>query len=684
MSETGAYLRRSVEWQNSNQAAQRMQFRKHWMILAGLLLACIFPARAQISPGPLSRAHQSLNGDINCTKCHEVSTRAPSFRCLECHKEIASELHENRGLHATYPRSGPEGAACVKCHSDHNGVNFQMVHWDPTPTGVDHAKTGYPLDGKHVGVGCRSCHTAQHISAQARSLLAGKDLNHTWMGLSPSCGTCHEDKHQGRLGPNCAKCHSTTDWKSASVSRDGFDHSKTRFPLTGEHRYVLCKSCHTPGSDGQPRYTGLPFANCADCHRVDPHKGAFKQGCDSCHTTVTWKKSTFSVTFDHSTTKFPLLGKHIQVGCVECHVNGDFKAPVAHEFCSDCHKPDPHNGQFAARAGAGKCESCHTVEGWSPSTFSAADHAKTGFPLTLPHSAVKCASCHVPAGKDTKFKIKYALCVDCHRDEHEGQFAAAPWSNKCEKCHNGVTFKTTSFTLAMHQKSQFILDGGHLAVPCLECHKQLGDTTVIPYHFRQLSCTTCHDDVHKGQFAERMNTRDATGRSPGCLACHSTKEWKDLTRFDHDATKFPLMGSHRAVGCADCHKPPNLELTMRHVDFTRTSQKCGDCHENPHSDQFGDRKEKCETCHNTNKWRPSSFDHDHTGFPLKGGHENVACSACHTAKRDVGGSEVLFYKPTPKNCDACHGASIPNAKHARAKAEDEGKFISAVYKLGLL
>jgi len=43
--------------------------------------------------------------------------------------------------------------------------------------------------------------------AAARALLATKDLNHTWMGLSPTCTTCHEDKHRGQLGDNCARCH---------------------------------------------------------------------------------------------------------------------------------------------------------------------------------------------------------------------------------------------------------------------------------------------------------------------------------------------------------------------------------------------------------------------------------------------------------------------------------------------
>ena len=431
----------------------------HWLFASAFVLSSNLPIHAQISPGPLAKAHQGLSGDTNCIKCHQVSTRAPIFKCLDCHREIADELQRNKGLHATFPRSAQPGAACVKCHSDHNGVNFQMVHWDPTPKGFDHASTGYVLDGKHVGVSCRACHTAQHIAAPERAMLADKDLNRTWMGLTRSCANCHEDAHQGRFGSDCAKCHSTMDWKAATLDQKGFDHSKTRYPLTGEHRYVKCESCHTPGPDGKARYAGLPFAYCSACHR-DPHSGEFKQGCDSCHNTFSWKKSRFAETFDHAKTDYPLLGKHLDLPCVSCHQGGDFKTPIPHNNCADCHKSDPHGGQFARRVDGGRCESCHTVQGWSPSTFSVADHAKTGFPLIFPHANVKCASCHIPAGKATIFKMEFALCTDCHKDEHEGQFAGAPWRNRCEQCHTGATFETSNYTLAKHQKSNFPLTGG--------------------------------------------------------------------------------------------------------------------------------------------------------------------------------------------------------------------------------
>ena len=626
------------------------------------IAAFLFPlvAHSQISPGPLARAHQSLNGPANCTQCHTVSTRSASFRCMECHREIAAEVNGHHGLHSTYPLPGPPGAACVKCHSDHNGENFKMIHWDPTPKGFDHSKTGYVLDGKHATTACRGCHTAQHISAAERAILKSKDLNRTYMGQSPTCTTCHEDHHQGRLGANCLQCHNTTTWKGAKFDEQTFDHSKTRYPLTGKHLTTPCAKCHTPGDGGLPRYAGLKFQYCGDCH-ADPHKGEFKQGCESCHTTASWTRSSFTSTFDHSKTAYPLVGKHRQVACVDCHKSGDFKTKMPFAACTDCHK-DEHQGQFAQRVDKGRCESCHTVQGWSPSTFTASDHAKTKYPLVPPHANVKCAACHIPAGKDTKYKIKFAACTDCHKDdEHQGQFAGDPWKNRCEQCHNGNTWKVSNFTVTRHQKSSFPLTGGHVAVACNDCHKPPSPDAKPLYQFKNLSCTTCHEDIHHGEFAERMATKDAKSNPTGCEACHSTKEWSDMTKFDHSTTKFPLIGSHRAVECADCHKPPNMERTLLHVDFSKAPQACSECHEDPHGKQFGAKESDCASCHNSNKWKPSLFDHEKTKFSLKGGHEGVPCGDCHKEKKEVDGKDVLFYKPTPLGCADCHGTNIPKA-----------------------
>jgi uncharacterized paraquat-inducible protein A len=51
---------------------------------------------AQMSPGPLSKAHHDLNGLLQCAKCHVFGTGLPQLRCLDCHQEIAHRKTEER------------------------------------------------------------------------------------------------------------------------------------------------------------------------------------------------------------------------------------------------------------------------------------------------------------------------------------------------------------------------------------------------------------------------------------------------------------------------------------------------------------------------------------------------------------------------------------------------------------
>jgi hypothetical protein len=490
-----------------------------------------------------------------------------------------------------------------------------------------------------------------------RTLIQKKDLPNSFLGLTQDCVTCHEDVHKGQLGADCQRCHNVTDWKQAKQ----FDHSKTKYPLTGMHAQVACEKCHFPsGPDKTVKFTGIKFGACIDCH-TDLHKGAFQGTCESCHTTASWKKVNASMQFDHSKTKYPLLGAHIKIGCSDCHAGGDFKKPLAFSQCVNCHTPDPHRGQFQARASKGECAECHTVDGWKPSQFGVKEHATSHYPLDGKHTAVACDKCHTPAGKDTLYKVKFAACMDCHQDAHDKQFAAAPYQNRCEDCHTVKDFHRSTFTIAKHKNTRFVLTGGHVAVACAECHKAglAGRTDkILPFHFEDSTCTACHMDPHKGEFIERMAAKRADGSAQGCEACHSTRSWIDIRSFDHSKTKFPLVGAHRGVACGECHKvlPGSHE-----IQFKGAPKDCETCHTDPHGGQFDAKGgiTRCADCHVDQRWAPSTFDHDkRTQFPLTGGHANVACAMCHTLEREIQGKPVLFYKPTPKNCADCHGADV--------------------------
>jgi hypothetical protein len=362
--------------------------------------------------------------------------------------------------------------------------------------------------------------------------------------------------------------------------------------------------------------------------------------------------------FDHSKTKYPLLGKHATVACSACHIKDDFKKQIPFAKCNDCHTPDPHKGQFDARPKKGECEECHTVDGWKPSTFGVKEHDTSKYPLKGAHIKVDCAKCHLPAGKDTIYKVKFELCTDCHKDAHDNQFAGAPYKNRCEECHTVVDWHRTTYTIAKHRQSRYPLNGAHAAVPCADCHKVgLGGRTdkILPFKFEDRNCTACHKDPHKGEFDKEMARKRANGTPFGCEACHTTKSWADINGFDHSKTKFPLLGAHRTVACADCHKP----TTAYESRFKGTPQACEACHPDAHDGQFvvvRDNATHCGDCHNASRWVPSTFDHDKkTHFPLTGGHANVECVKCHMKTKLVGIKEVVIYKNTPLKCADCHG-----------------------------
>src|SRR6266478_602533 len=166
-----------------------------FLLTSVLLTVAASSGGAQISPGPLSSAHQSLTGTIQCATCHQFGASTPTFKCLECHKEIAQHLSANRGYHARLAMKNPNGKDCVHCHLEHNGLDFSLLHWEPSQKQFDHKLTGYALEGKHASVACAQCHTPKNIQASDRALIKYKDLSKSFLGLSQDCLSCHADSH---------------------------------------------------------------------------------------------------------------------------------------------------------------------------------------------------------------------------------------------------------------------------------------------------------------------------------------------------------------------------------------------------------------------------------------------------------------------------------------------------------
>ena len=130
--------------------------------------------------------------------------------------------------------------------------------------------------------------------------------------------------------------------------------------------------------------------------------------------------------FSHSTTKFPLTGRHESLECAKCHTRstaaaarpGSAGADAAGAFgplpadCRSCHA-DEHLGQVDAR-----CETCHSTSGFKMPAYKHRSYEQF---FAGNHGKLACGACHkketgvFPAGPGTAVRLKVGTaCVACH------------------------------------------------------------------------------------------------------------------------------------------------------------------------------------------------------------------------------------------------------------------------------
>ncbi len=578
------------------------------MTIAVFLSVAIFASRsatveAQLSPGPLASAHAELDGPLDCMKCHRRGDTGLEAQCLACHREIAATLDARRGLHgkATLSECGP-------CHPDHAGRDFDLIAWEEGgPEQFDHSKTTFTLAGKHDTLECRGCHNAKLSVSPIAKLSPRKDFSRGYVGLSLVCVGCHADPHEEALGDSCRQCHDENAWKPAA----GFDHEKSAYSLTGKHEQTSCEACHRAerlerpiGADGKRTALWKPLAHneCSDCHE-DPHRDQLGAECGGCHTT-----DGFDIVdrdgLDHDRTRYPLRGKHRSVECSSCHDEREaWGSRPPFERCDDCHA-DAHDGQARLAGEEVDCDACHDVEGFSPSTYTVARHARADYPLAGRHAETACGKCHgQPRGSASRWgsaavvlRPRYGECTECHADPHRGRFTAEAehaYAGGCEACHGLTAFRPSKFAIEDHDRTAFALRGAHRAVACVYCHEAL----------------------------EREPAASSLVRASG---------------------------------------EPGA------MTFEENSAECADCHTSPHAEQFDDREDRgaCDGCHGIDAFIPTEgFDHQSSeSFPLTGAHVGVACSQCHPDRADAQGVVRTVYRPLGRDCVDCHDATITAAR----------------------
>jgi Cytochrome c7 and related cytochrome c len=597
------------------------------LLLSVLVLLSATRAHAQfLSPGALSKAHATVDGDDKCNECHASGKRIDTAGCLKCHNDIGARIAAGAGLHGNEYK----GKACESCHGEHMGAGARIVRWDPKA--FNHAQSGWPLEDAHAKVACEKCHTKSNARGAK-----------TYLGLSKECVSCHKDPHTGRFGNGCTTCHNQVKWTDLTLGR--FDHNTARYPLKGSHAKVACAKCHQE----PPKYFGLAFDKCTDCHK-DVHNGKLGQECIKCHNEITWKGK--DVKFDNAFHPgVSLANGHAPVKCAACHDKGSMVAPTRGVECVSCHKSS-HKAPF----GRG-CNSCHATILWTglARSIGLSAHTKTAYALTGKHLDAACVTCHkLSETADQRYrKLRFERCIDCHKDNHEGEFASRS-SGECAPCHATSGFKPTLFGAIAHETTKYPLAGKHNAVACLGCHKNPAPRTSL--RVAKQACADCHENPHGTQFATEMNRG-------GCATCHEVSGWQKA-KFDHST--WPLTGVHATAACDSCHHPsPEDRKVGKGASYRGVPRLCGGCHDDLHAGQFrtSNPVRECDACHTTKAFKIPSFAHTKlTGYALTGQHEKVKCAGCHESAKLASGLETVRWRIPFKSCIDCHASPHGGAK----------------------
>ncbi len=183
---------------------------------------------------------------------------------------------------------------------------------------------------------------------------------------------------------------------------------------------------------------------------------------------------------------------------------------------------------------------------------------------------------------------------------------------------------------------------------CANCH------IVLKKEAQSNLCISCHKVIKSDLDAKNhFHGRNMMVAKSECFACHTEHAGRDhqLVQlepviFNHDETEFALQGGHKAVICSSCH--------LVGKKFREAPHGCFACHgkDQPHKGNLG---EKCETCHVVESWKKATtFDHEKTKFPLRGGHAKATCISCHVGE---------IYKDLSTTCNSCHALQdVHNAK----------------------
>lgn len=236
---------------------------------AALLLGAVLTAnwhrlgtafwQAQVSPGPLSPAHASL--ESTCISCHTPGGSIEATKCVGCHVNNTALLQRApTAFHASV-------GSCSTCHREHEVTGAR-------PRRMDHDALA------RIGLETISRRPDDPSSSRLLAWLRQHDRPAETLPTHPlvttpeaalDCRSCHAtaDRHQGYFGGDCASCHRTASWEIAE-----YQHPSPRS--------VSCVQCHQP----PPSHRMMHFNMVSQT--VAKRSDARVDQCFACHQTTSW------------------------------------------------------------------------------------------------------------------------------------------------------------------------------------------------------------------------------------------------------------------------------------------------------------------------------------------------------------------------------------------------------------
>ncbi|MCF7800841.1 MAG: hypothetical protein K9N34_02360 [Candidatus Marinimicrobia bacterium] len=207
----------------------------------------------------------------------------------------------------------------------------------------------------------------------------------------------------------------------------------------------------------------------------------------------------------------------------------------------------------------------------------------------------------------------------------------------CQACHIDSQWDIIRPSSFDHSQTLFPLEGQHRNADCIQCHTGTSLETIHQFDRARTECASCHNDPHQGQLGDN------------CQRCHTDRTWQPRTEtFDHNTTRFLLLGAHASVACDACHSSAGRN------EYQGLPLDCAGCHLDTYQQTVdpdhaaSGLSTDCLECHRISApfWETSTFEHtlERTGFELTGAHSATDCSSCHTGQTTG----------TPQDCWACH------------------------------